>query len=192
MTDQSAARPSEPLALDRRSRHLAREVAAASGVEVNRCFLCQTCSNGCPFYQAMDLGPHRLMRLLHFGQRREILESSTIWLCVGCHTCSAACPMSLDIAAVMDALRHLALKEGAEPAEPAILAFHRQVLRSIQRHGRTHKLEIMLRFKAGQGKWLEDMDLGLKMLAKRKLDLRPSKIKSPHDLDRLFSKSWEA
>ena len=26
------------------------------------------------------------MRRLLFGFRREVLESSTIWLCVGCHT----------------------------------------------------------------------------------------------------------
>ena len=168
----------------------AEAVARRSGTLPRTCFSCLSCSGGCPFYTAMDLGPHGVMRRVNFGLRREVLTSTTIWLCVGCHTCSACCPMAIDIGAVMDALREIALDEGIPPAEPGILDFHREVLHSVERYGRTHKLEIMLRYKAQQGAWFQDMDVGLRMLAKRKLDLMPSKIRNPKSLSRLFGRSW--
>jgi heterodisulfide reductase subunit C len=138
----------------------------------------------------MDMGPHGVMRRVNYGLKTELLTSNTIWLCVGCHTCSAACPMAIDVSAVMDVLRQMSLEEGIAPAEPTVLDFHREVLGSIERYGRTHKLEIMLRYKIRRFSFLEDMDVGLKMLAKRKLDLKPSKIKRPRILASLFKKGW--
>lgn len=169
----------------------AAQISRLADTSVSRCFQCQTCSNGCPFSQAMDYRPNALMRLVQLGMREAALACSTIWICVGCHTCSSACPMGIDIAAVMDALRQMALHGGVPVAEPGILNFHRQVLDSIARHGRTHKLEIMLRYKAQQRDFLADFDVGLRMLAKRKLDLRPSNIQAIDEIKPMFKRPWQ-
>ena len=182
--------PASPVHVDELDPDLTFEVAKKSGTRSRDCLSCLTCSSGCPFYSAMDYGPHGIMRRVNYGLRREVLESNTIWLCVGCHTCSSCCPMGIDIASVMDALRNIALKEGVRPAEPNVLAFHREVLNSIQRYGRTHKLEIMLRYKLQSGTWLKDVGVGLKMMAKHKLDLMPSKIEHPEKLAGLFGPVW--
>ncbi|MBU2552664.1 MAG: 4Fe-4S dicluster domain-containing protein [Proteobacteria bacterium] len=176
--------------LNETDRGLAGEVAERSGTEPRRCYACLTCSGGCPFYRAMDYGPHGIMRRVNMGLREEVLASNTIWLCVGCHTCSSVCPMAIDVAAVMDVLRVMALEQGTPVAEPDVLEFHREVLRSIEKYGRTHKLEIMLRLKLHSGSWLQDADLGLKMLAKRKLDLRPSRVRAVHELEKIFKPAW--
>lgn len=168
----------------------AEEIEKRAGTGLRKCLACLTCSGGCPFFSGMDFGPHGIMRRILYGLRREVLESDTIWICVGCHTCSAACPMAIDISRVMDALRATALEEGVAVAQPGILDFHREVLDSIRRYGRTHKLEIMLRYKARSGAWFQDMDIGLKMLAKRKLDLMPSRIERTEDLQKLFDQPW--
>jgi heterodisulfide reductase subunit C2 len=97
-----------------------------------------------------------------------------------------ACPQAIDIAAFMDAMRQMAVEEGVTLAEPDILAFHREVVGSIRRYGRTHKLEIMMRYKLGQLDLFSDIDLGLKMLANRKLDLLPSKIADQRVMQRIF------
>ncbi len=172
-------------------RCLAREVQNLSGTCPNSCLQCRTCTNGCPFVAAMDYPPHAILHLVQFGFRREALESHTIWVCVSCHTCSVECPMNIDIAAVMGVLRRLALEEGIEVSEPNILDFHREVLSSIERYGRTHKLEIMLRYKARVHQWFADLDVGLKMFAKRKLDLRPSKVRAIKEISRLFLAKWQ-
>jgi len=136
---------------------------------------------------AMTYRPNGVIRLVQFGFREEALRCSDIWLCMGCNSCSAACPMAIDIAALMTTLREMAIEAGVRVAEPRILDFHRQVLDSIQRYGRTHKLEIMLRYKLQQLDLFSDMDIGLKMLARRKLDLRPSKIADPRGVQGLFA-----
>jgi len=171
-------------------RFFARELQRLSGTDLNRCYHCRSCGNGCPFVQAMDYPPNGIIRLAQFGLRQQALESSTIWICVGCHTCSVQCPMDIDIAAIMSTVRRLALEEGAMVAETNILDFHREVLHSIKRYGRAHKLGIMLRYKARVRQWFADLDVGLRMLARRKMDLRASRVKAIEDINRLFIPHW--
>jgi len=177
--------------MDEQDRFFAREIERLSGTNLNSCLHCRTCANGCPFVRAMEYPPNAVIRLVQFGLRREALESHTIWVCVGCHTCSVECPMNIDIAAIMCALRRLALEEGAQVAETNILDFHREVLGSIERYGRAHKLGIMLRYKAKVRQWFADLDVGLKMFAKRKLDLRASRVRDSQEISRLFLPKWK-
>lgn len=142
-----------------------------------RCYHCRCCGGGCPFISAMDYPPNSIIRLLQFGMLDEALSSSTIWVCVACNTCAMECPMAIDIPAMMDQLRQQAVQKNINVAEPDVLRFHQTVLDSVARYGRTHKLEIMMRFKLTTRRWLQDWQVGLKMLAKRKLDLLPSKIR---------------
>jgi len=167
-------------------RDVISKVVERSGTDIRRCFHCQSCGGGCPVSQAMAYRPNGVIRLLQLGRVREALQSSDIWYCIGCNTCSVACPQAIDIAAFMDVMRQMALEEGVPPAEPDILAFHREVVGSIHKYGRTHKLEIMMRYKLRQLDMFSDLDLGLKMLAKRKLDLLPSKITDPGIMKRIF------
>jgi heterodisulfide reductase subunit C len=170
---------------------LAAEVTERSGAELNRCYQCRSCGNGCPFVQAMDYTPNQVIRLVQFGLRQEALTCKTIWVCVGCHTCSSQCPMGIDIAAVMDTLRLMAVEEGVVIGKPNIIDFHEEVLRSLEKYGRAHKLGIMLGYKRQTGGWLKDLDLGLKMLAKRKLDLIPSRVRDANkEITDLFTCYW--
>ncbi len=175
----------------RPERFLAEEVKERSGEEVNRCYHCGSCANGCPFIQAMDYPPNAVVRLVQYGLRQEVLGCRTIWICVGCNTCSSQCPMAIDLAAVMGSLRYLALEDGVPPAQPEILDFHREVVRSIERYGRTHKMGIMLRYKVLTRRWFSDVDVGLKMLAKRKLDFKASRIEAIGEIAPFFKPFWE-
>jgi heterodisulfide reductase subunit C len=134
----------------------------------------------------MTYRPSGIIRLIQLGMVREALESADIWYCFGCNTCSTVCPQAIDIAALMDTLREMAVAQGVAIAEPEILNFHQEVVNSIRRYGRTHKLEIMLRYKIRQRDLFSDIDLGLKMLAKRKLDLRPSRVNEMESINFLF------
>jgi heterodisulfide reductase subunit C2 len=170
---------------------LAAEINERSGAGLNRCYQCGACANGCPFVQAMDYTPNQVIRLLQFGLRQEALTCKTIWVCVGCHTCSSQCPMNIDIAAVMDTLRLMAVEEGVVIGKPNIIDFHEEVLRSLEKYGRAHKLGIMLGYKRQTGRWLKDLDLGLKLLAKRKLDLIPSRVRDANkEIADLFTCYW--
>ena len=163
-----------------------KEVIQRSGVNVSLCWHCLSCGGGCPFSDDMDNLPNKTLRLVQFGLKKEVLESSAIWICVGCHTCSMQCPQAIDIASVMDTLREMAIESGVKVGEPDILRFHNEMLKSVHRYGRSHKLEIMMRYKLWKRDWLTDMDVGLKMLSKRKLDLIPNKVKNLRQVQKLF------
>jgi heterodisulfide reductase subunit C len=169
---------------------LAAEVKERSDTDLNRCYQCRSCGNGCPFVQAMDYTPNQVLRLVQFGMRQEVLTCKTIWLCVGCHTCSSQCPMCIDIAAVMDTLRLMAVEEGVAIGKPHIIDFHEEVLRSLEKYGRAHKLGIMLGYKRQTRRWFSDLDVGLKMLARRKLDLIPSRVRDVKEITDLFTCYW--
>jgi len=168
------------------------QVIRRAGVDINQCWHCQTCASGCPFVRAMDYPPNQVIRMVQLGLRREALESSGIWICVGCNTCAIQCPNCIDIPAVNDTLRQMAMEEGVVVAEPNILNFHQAVLQSIQRHGRTHKLEVMLRYKLKKHDWLTDITIAMKMFARHKLELWPSKSKNIAEIRKLFDQKSTA
>jgi heterodisulfide reductase subunit C len=163
-----------------------KEIKRLAGTDFHACLQCRSCSSGCPFSDHMDYMPNGVMRLVQLGLKAEALACNTIWICVGCHTCTIQCPMAIDIPAVMDALRERALAEQAAVIEPDILNFHREVLNSIERYGRTHKLEIMMRYKLKTLDLLSDFNVGIRMMAKRKLDLTPSRVERVDDVKKLF------
>jgi heterodisulfide reductase subunit C len=186
MTSRHENKADGPITLKSMDRSFAGEVIRRSGVNLNMCWHCRCCASGCPFSHAMDYFPYEVIRLVQLGQKQEALECSGIWICVGCNVCSVQCPNLIDIPAVNDALRHMTLEEGYEVAEPDILNFHREVVDSIKRYGRTHKLEIMVRFKLKKRDWLNDLSVGWKLLSRGKLEFLPSKIKEPKSLRRFF------
>jgi len=178
---------SDSLFLNTLDQQFMADVIQRSGVNLGLCWHCNCCAGGCPFAEAMDYSPNGVLRLVQLGCKKKALESSAIWICVGCNTCSVECPQAIDMPAIMDSLRQMAMEEGVDIAEPDILNFHREVLNSVRQYGRTHKLEIMLRYKIKQRKLFSDMDIGLKMLAKRKLDLTPSKVKGIEGIRKFFT-----
>ncbi|MCG8471568.1 MAG: 4Fe-4S dicluster domain-containing protein [Desulfobacterales bacterium] len=165
-----------------------REVTRRSGTLHSRCYNCLACTSGCQFAHIMDRKPHEMIRLAQLGLKNEALSASAPWLCVGCNTCSMECPNGINIPAVMDAMRELAIIRGKIP-EPDIYNFHKEILGSVKRYGRTHKLEIMMRYKLVTRDFFSDMDLGLRMLSRRKLHILPSRIRHLRDIRTLFKKA---
>ena len=175
-----------PICLKDLDFRFSQKVKRWAGTDFHTCLQCRSCSGGCPFSEYMDYMPNGVMRLVQLGLKSEALTCNTIWICVGCHTCTIQCPMAIDIPGVMDVLREQAIAEHVDILEPDILNFHREVLGSIERYGRTHKLEIMLRYKLKTRDLISDWTVGMKMLAKRKLDLTPTRVERIDDMKKIF------
>lgn len=178
-----------PIVLDHSTRKFVDQVENLSHSHLSRCWHCRTCSGGCPFSEDMDYMPNAIIRMIQFGLKEKALSCSSIWLCVGCNTCAMECPNGVDVAAVMDALRQMAIQEKIRVAEPGILSFHNAVIDSIARYGRTHKLEIMMRYKLAGKDLFSDIDLGFRMMIRRKLDLLPSKVKDRKSIRNIFNRN---
>jgi len=150
------------------------EVDRRSAQQVELCYHCHKCTAGCPVVEAMQYGPDRILRMIALGQSQEILSSGDIWLCSGCYTCATRCPNDIDIAAVMDALRQIAISEGYPAGERDALLFHRLFLGVVERLGRSHEAAMLGLFKVlSHVPILNDMGAGVGLLLRGKVPILP-------------------
>jgi len=98
-----------------------KEISMMPGGEnLLQCYLCGTCTAGCPVSEIDDTySPRTIMRLALIGSRKELLSSPEIWKCSQCHVCVAHCPQDARPADVIRVLRNLAVKEGYITPETA-------------------------------------------------------------------------
>jgi len=160
-------------------------------INIHRCMQCLSCSNGCPFIDIMDYPPHIIIRYTQLGFLDKVLFSKTPWICVGCNTCSYACPMSIDIPTFFDVIKEYIIDNNLYISEPKIFEFHQQVLNSIKKYGKTHKLEIIFNFKLKNLDFFSDIGVGLKMFLKRKIHLRPPNFDYINEIKKIFSNEYE-
>ena len=162
----------------------------SAGVDVSHCYQCGKCSAGCVQAERMDYPPSYVMRLLQTGDAadyRTALTSRTIWLCLNCENCYQRCPMSIDIPAVMDALRQQALREGVQHRDARkIIAFHRAFLAQVKNTGRLYEVGMEAQYKLSTGEVFQDVSLVPSMLSKGKLGLFPEGIKDRKVMRRIF------
>ncbi len=167
------------------------EVQRRSGTPVAACFQCHKCSSGCPIGPDMDLLPSQVMRATHLGLEGEVLESRSIWLCASCQACSTRCPMEIDIAAVMDALRIMAVERKADVPDSRGEKFNRSFLGCVRHHGRVFEAGMMAAYKLRTGDLLADVDKVPQMLAKGKLSLLPKRSGSVKEVRQVFRRAEE-
>jgi len=164
-------------------------VKAISGVDLSVCFQCKKCSSGCPVAKIARSRPSEIIRQLHLGAGNELLESDLVWTCVSCETCSARCPMDINVAAVIDALRKLALERGASKQEGNVPLFNRAFLKTVEAFGRTYEIGMIAAYKLGTGKLMNDTEKFPAMLAKGKIALLPPLGGDRKTVRRIFKKT---
>jgi len=170
----------------------AEQVRKESRVAFDRCYLCLTCTLGCPMAKYMDYPPNELVRMVQFGLKKEVLGCSTIWICASCESCIARCPNDVNIPHLMDVLHQMALREGIKPREPHVKKFHDAFLDPVKRFGRQHEglmsAEHFMRSRDFSVKTLKvAAGLGMGMVTKGKLKLLPPKSgKGRSEVKQLF------
>lgn len=156
---------------------------------VQLCYHCHKCTSGCPVADEMTYGPDRVLRMVQLGETTALLTSSDIWVCASCETCGTRCPNEIDIARVMDALRQIAIAEGAAIAEPDAIKFHRLFLSLIQRMGRMHEATLLSLYLLWTRSIFDYVGTGAAMFTKGKVPLVPHPVKSRGELKRIFEES---
>jgi len=170
---------------------LLEEVQQCSGAQVSACFQCHKCSTGCPIGPEMDFLPSQIMRLVHLGAESEVLASRSIWLCASCEACTTRCPMAIDIAAVMDALRILAIERRIDLPDARGKQFHRSFLGSVRRHGRVYEMGMMAAYKLRIRDLLSDVEKVPELVAQGKLSLLPNRSGDIRQVREIFRRSKE-
>ncbi len=158
------------------------------GQYLRLCYQCGKCSAGCPVSYAMDLTPRQIMRAIQFGLTDEVLDSSTIWLCLSCQVCTARCPREIDIAKVMEALRHLALVEKREVREKEVALFNNIFLSLISRLGRIYEIGLAALYNLRSGHPLTNIGMLPSMISRGKLSILPSRIEGSKQVRQIFNR----
>jgi heterodisulfide reductase subunit C len=170
---------------------LKEAVEQIADVDLSVCLQCRKCSSGCPVGKLAKTRPSEIIRRLHLGQGNELLESDLLWMCVSCETCTARCPMGIDVAAVMDALRKLALERGASKQKGNVPLFNKAFLKTVEVFGRTYEMALITAYKLGTGKLMDDTEKFPTMLKKGKISLIPSLGGDRKTVRRIFKKTRE-
>jgi len=112
------------------------EVSKRPGGEgLKNCFQCGSCSASCPVREMdEEYNPRRIIRMVSFGMKKDVLSSDFIWLCSTCYACHERCPQDVRITELMSAIKNIAVEEGFIPDSLRRLA---QVVRE---HGRVYEL----------------------------------------------------
>jgi heterodisulfide reductase subunit C2 len=170
---------------------LTDEVGRRSGTPVGACFQCHKCSTGCPIGPEMDYLPSQIMRLVHLGADAEVLGSRAIWLCATCQACTTRCPMGIDVAAVMDTLRIMAIARQVAVPDARGKQFNRSFLASVRRHGRVFEMGMMAAYKLRTGDFFSDIGKVPLMLLKGKLAWWPRRSEGAGEVGEVFRRAEE-
>jgi heterodisulfide reductase subunit C len=168
-----------------------REVEQRSGTPVSACFQCHKCSTGCPIGPDMDLLSSQIMRLVHLGAEKDVLESEAIWLCASCEACTTRCAQGIDIAAVMDALRIMAVERGVSVPDKHGKEFNRSFLSSVRHHGRVFEVGMLAAYKLRCADFFSDVDKAPQMFLKGKLSLLPKRSSNAKQVREMFRRAEE-
>ena len=148
------------------------------GDKILDCIQCGVCAGSCHARFAMDYSPMQILKMAHLGLKQDVLSSSTIWICASCYTCASRCPRGLNIPAIMSGFKNMAMKNNV-PAPIALKPkFHKAFAEIVGKYGRMHESELKMKLmnKASPSELLKNAALGMRMLRKGKLKLRPSKL----------------
>lgn len=150
-----------------------REVEKRSGQDVSLCYQCGNCTAGCPAGFVYDKQVNQIMRMLQLGLKEQTYAANSIWLCLGCSMCSLRCPNNIDVAGIMETLRHMARQEGRVTV-PNVEKFWFSFLDTVRAFGRTYEVGTMALYMLRSLKLTTDVDLAPAALRKRKLSMMPA------------------
>ncbi len=87
-----------------------RELQAAGGESLKKCYQCATCSVACPISPANDPYPRKEMIWAQWGLKDKLVADPDVWLCHNCGQCSDLCPRGAKPADLMSAMRNMAYR----------------------------------------------------------------------------------
>uniref|UniRef100_A0A7C4RTU7 (Fe-S)-binding protein n=1 Tax=Desulfatirhabdium butyrativorans TaxID=340467 RepID=A0A7C4RTU7_9BACT len=94
----------EPLVLTRREGKSFKDIVMEKlpdGGNLNACLTCGTCAAGCPATGLEGMDPRKVVRMAALGMDEELKKTPWAWMCSMCGRCVHACPMNINIPALV-------------------------------------------------------------------------------------------
>ncbi len=178
-----------------RAPALMREVITETpgNPHLEACLQCGTCGGSCPSGADMDHTPRALFALIAADMREAVLGSNAPWYCVSCYYCMQRCPQEIHITDLMYTLKRMAIREGRyDDAQTARApGFAQTFIDHVERYGRSFEFGLITRYYLRH----RPLDaariapLGLDLLRRHRLDLKPHKIRQIGQLKAILAKA---
>ena len=178
-----------------RGSHFLNRMEGETAANISACYQCERCTNSCPVSAYMDVKPHQVIRYVQLGWREELLQSTTVWVCLSCEMCTTYCPNQVRVAETILHLRSMAARSTIPPKEKQLAVFHQTFLEELQRFGRVNEVWLMaalnrkpgiLGEKLKTGELKKEIELGLTLWRKGKLNLLPRKSKAIKEIRDIY------
>ncbi len=158
-------------------RSFLSEVDALSGQYVELCYHCHTCSAGCLVSEAMAYGPDRVLRLIELGDRAGHVGRAATSGCVSAvRRAALAARTGIDVARVMDTLRHLSLAHSATRETRRLRLFHDIYMQVVRYTGRSSEAVMLGLYKVLGLDLFSDLGAGLQLVLRGKIPIIPERI----------------
>ena len=162
------------------------------GERLSKCIQCGTCGGPCPSGAEMNHTPRALFALIASGERERVLRSNTMWHCVSCYLCRVRCPQSIPITEFMYTLKRLSIREGYAKDTPAP-DLAKAFTSFIEDFGRSFEVGLASRYflRHRPGAAMRMGGMGLALLKKGRLHLKPERIRNVDQLQKIIRKARE-
>ena len=164
-----------------------KEVEEESGQKLNLCYQCGKCTAGCPYTDEYDISVSQIMRLTQAGQKDTVLGANSLWLCATCESCTARCPNEIDVARIMDVLRHMSRRQGCS-GHSTVKTFWDSFLSSVKNNGRIFEVGLLVNYIGHTGKFWTDFCLGPQVLPKGKIHFKPTEMQGKKEIAKIFKR----
>jgi Fe-S oxidoreductase len=161
---------------------ISNEMYATGTRGLNCCIQCATCSAACPAVEFMDHTPRRLIGMINAGLREEVLDSNTYWVCASCYACSERCPKHIQPSELMYVLKRYSIWKNRYRNDLVGPDF----LRTGTSYEPGYAPAFI--FEGGVPGMLREMQMGMKLLAKGRIPLIPSRVKRLENFRRMLSR----
>jgi heterodisulfide reductase subunit C len=183
----------QPVAREEFRRDFLQEVMKMPGGEkILECIQCGSCAGGCPTRFAMDYSPMQIIKMINLGMKKEVLASSTIWVCSVCYTCATRCPRDVNFTTLMMSLRNKAIQEN-RVKNGTNSKFHEYFFEVVNKYGRLHEPELLVKLLdiTDFNSLRHNASLGLRLLKKGKMKIGAPKTEQTSCLSNILEKTKE-
>ena len=174
-------------------RFLEEVSARTAGVSrLEMCIQCGTCGGSCPSAADMDHTPRMLFAMIRAGMREAALRSNTPWICVSCYHCVVRCPQEVHITDVMYTLKSMAI-DAKLYTDSTAPDFSQTFVEMVETYGRSYEFGLATRhYLKHYPLRLPGMaPMGLGMLTKKRMDIKPRRIKDIDQLQAILTRAKE-
>lgn len=168
-----------------------RVVALTPGGELmGECLQCGSCGGSCPSGADMDHTPRALFAMISAGMEDEVLSSNAPWYCVSCYACTARCPQQIPITDIMYTLKEMAIQTGRYD-HPHAAKFSETFIGFVEQRGRSFEAGLATRYHLFHHpqQMVKFGMMGLGMMRRNRLALRPKSIKGVDQLQAILNKA---